>query len=92
MSNIKLNVLTHYFKTDPEHLGDYTGVEIFTEDGKRLICYGDAYSDKGFDRAAGFLQGYSTALGPCDVTVKAIADSDEYGYWDNEELGIKPCV
>lgn len=47
----------------------------------RLKRYGDYYHDKGLERAAGFLQGYSAALGDCDIAVLGMADADEGGDW-----------
>lgn len=83
--NPKLKVITHYSKDDPKMIGDYTGVEIFKEETNGMFTllkrYGDYYHDKGLERAAGFLQGYSAALGDCDVSVEGMADTDEGGDW-----------
>lgn len=81
MSNPKVFVKTHYHDDDPNLERDYVGVEIFDEAGKLLACYGDK-GEAGIEKAAGFLEGYSTGIGPVDVTVEGMADADDFGFWD----------
>lgn len=57
-----LKIVTHYFETDPRFLGDYTSVEVHL-DGVKVVEYGDAYHDKGQDKAQGFVDAVKALVG-----------------------------
>ena len=57
---LKLKVLTHFPKDDPDCCGDYYDIELIrVEDGKKIGEWGDYYNDKGLE---GFVDGLRWAL------------------------------
>ncbi len=71
----KIKVLTHYFEDDPTFIGDYTSVEVFLDDLK-VVEYGDAYHDRGAQKADGFVDAVSHIYGAdnCQVIREQVAD------------------
>lgn len=64
----QLKIVTHYFRTDPQFLGDYTSVEIYL-DAVKLVEYGDAYHDKGRDKAQGFVDAVTALVGAENINM-----------------------
>lgn len=50
----KITVITHYHESDPDFNADYWGVTIEFDDDE-VAKFGDQYSDKGEDKAQGFV-------------------------------------
>jgi hypothetical protein len=74
---VKVKIVTHYAKDDPECSSDYYDVEVFV-DNKVAITYGDYYHDKGDEAADAFVEGLKFVLGKKNVKVSfsQVADRD----------------
>ena len=72
----EIKVITHYYKSDPEFISDYTGIEIIIND-KPIAYFGDDYHDKGRDKCKGFLEGMKYIVGDYNITYTNIADYED---------------
>lgn len=74
---MKLTVVTHYCKDDPNFDSDYSDIEILDTEGNQIAIYGDYYHDKGLEKIDGFIDGIRWATGKAiDVDEKCVADRD----------------
>ncbi len=73
-----LKIVTHYFEEDSQFHGDYAGVEVLL-DGAKLVEYGDAYHDRGLDKAQGFVDAVVSLLGAANVAVTREQVADYVG-------------
>ena len=75
---MKILEITHYPKSDKKCWGDYWDVELQDEKGNTIAEFGDAYHDKGLDKAQGFIEGVSWAKGvKINVIRKNVADRED---------------
>lgn len=69
---MKILVITHFDKDDPNCYGEYCEITIHTYDGDRprkIAEYGDWYHDKGKEKAEGFVDGIKYCV-DVDVAVE----------------------
>lgn len=68
-----LKIVTHFSVEDPEFISDYVSVEVFL-DGNRVASYGDAYHDRGAEKARGFEDGVRALFPDVQVVRERVAD------------------
>ncbi len=71
----RIEVITRYADEDPQCLSDYCEVQVWVN-GEQRACYGDAYHEKGRERAQGFVDGVLAVLGPDSVSVEQLRRAD----------------
>jgi hypothetical protein len=72
---MKIEIVTHYDKDDPEYGGDYHNVEVFVG-GVIAGEWGDYYHDKGDLCAEAFVAGIKYALKGRKISVRYIEKAD----------------
>ena len=73
---MQITVRMHYSVEDPECGSDYYSIEILDAAGKVLQSYGDAYHDKGWEKAEGFLDAMRAFDLLDTVTREDVADAE----------------
>ncbi len=72
---MKIIRVIHYDETDTDFGGDYFSIELKTTKGKVVATFGDAYHDKGWEQADGFVAGIEWATGKkVTVITQKVAD------------------
>ena len=56
-----IQIVTHYEEDDPDGDGDYLAVDVLVND-EIVMEYGDAYHDKGSEKADSFVAGVMHAV------------------------------
>ena len=72
-----VTVVIHYPSNDKDCSGDYDNVTVNLDNGKNLISYGDAYHDKGYEKAFAFVDGLMHTY-KVVVKEKRIADAEPW--------------
>lgn len=77
-----VTITTHFYKTDPEMWGNYAGVSVHATfpDGSVIAQdYGDAYHDRGYERANGFVDALTAIYGSKFPVLRInLADREDY--------------
>lgn len=72
---LKFTKVVHYDNSDTDFGGDYFGIELFNQEGKRIKKYGDYYHDKGDLKCQEFISGVEYALDK-KATVEVVKKAD----------------
>ena len=65
---MKVQIIEHFPKDDPECGGDYWLIEVYIGDEK-IVTYGDHYHESGQQKAEGFIDGLRHCVGKKNVEV-----------------------
>ncbi len=72
---MKIKIVTHFPKDDPEFCADYYDIEIFDDADNQIAYFGDDYHDSGYDKVEGFIEGIEWAIGK-KIKIKRIDIAD----------------
>ena len=74
-----VTVTTHYPKSDPEMQGEYSDVtiDVYMNNQHYRLEYGDAYHDKGWERAMGVVDGLKLFNTRLPVLKIRVADRED---------------